>query len=233
MKSKKALMSVINFLLITITVAFNTTNYLEKNAFVTILIIIFISNILILLMTNKKSFKNDFLDIISFLTNTIAFILIVFNIFFFTSKVEGTSMDPTIHEGDRLYINKFMFNIKHNDILVYKTEDEYIVKRVAALEGDKIEVRVIEELEIKHYYLYINDELYLNNYDESYSLSIFDKLYHIASKPYILKADEIVLLGDNALKSKDSRQDGIYIKKYVVGKRIGKIKWLKIQDTNK
>ena len=233
MKSKKALMSIINFLLITLAIVFKTTNYLEKNALISMLIIIFISNILILAMTNKKSLKNDILDILSFMTNAIVLILIVFNFVIFTSKVEGTSMDPTIHEGDRLYINKFLINIKHGDIVVYKTDEEFIVKRVAALEGDIIEVRETSESGLVYYHLYINDELYLNNYNEVYNLSIFDKLYHLANNPYELKKDEIILIGDNATMSKDSRQDGIYTKKYVVGKRIGKIKWVKIQDTNK
>lgn len=233
MKNKKALMSIINFLLIALFIIFKTTNYLEKNAIIVMLILVFISNVIILLMTNKRFKNNDLLDILSFLTNSIVLILIIFNFVFFTSVVEGQSMLPTIDHGERLYINKFLVKIKHDDIVVYKNNDDYIVKRVAAIEGDIIEIKSSFIDNSTNYYIYINGELYKNKYNQNYKLLFSDKLYHQAKEPYELKAGEIILLGDNENLSHDSRQDGIYNTRYLVGKRIGKIKWVKIQGTNK
>lgn len=233
MKIKKIIFSIINFVLIVLGLTLKTTNYLDRNQVILIFILIFVVNILIFFVKNKKSVINDILDVSTFLINTLVFLLIINNFVLFTSLVEGSSMEPTILAGDRLYINKFLINIEVNDIVVYKTSDDYIVKRVAAVEGDVVSV-ILEtnELGTIIYYLTINDDKYQNKYGEYYEVDIMD-VNNFYLNPYQLKTDEIILLGDNSTKSQDSRQMGILNMANVVGERIGRSKWTKICVTNK
>lgn len=235
MKIKKSLFSIFNFALVFLGIYFGVTNFLIRDQIVVILSLIFVTNILILIIKSKKSFLRDFLDILTFLTNTLVFLLIINNFVLFTSKVDGSSMEPTIVEDERLYINKFLINVEIDDIVVYKSNPDYIVKRVAGLAGDYIAVKGESNGDFITYYLYINNIKHQNSYGQFYEISIFDTLYDdkFFNEGYQLKENEIFLLGDNAPRSNDSRQMGILDYKYVVGKRIGKRKWIKIIDTNK
>ncbi|HAK0898837.1 TPA: type I signal peptidase SipX, partial [Listeria monocytogenes] len=72
--------------------------------------------------------------------------------------VNGKSMDPTLHDGEHLFINK-VSDPKRFDIIVFPAPDEEnaeYIKRVIGLPGDKVE--------------YKEDQLYINGkkYDEPY-----------------------------------------------------------------
>ena len=61
------------------------------------------------------------------------------------SVVNGTSMMPTLENGDRLLINKlhFIFNRpRRNDVVTFKDRDgECLVDRVVDVTGDRIEIK--------------------------------------------------------------------------------------------
>jgi signal peptidase I len=63
------------------------------------------------------------------------------------SVVSGTSMRPTLHNGDRLLVNKWdlLFGKPHRgDVVTFEDPEEkgrYLVKRVVGVPGDTIEVR--------------------------------------------------------------------------------------------
>lgn len=64
--------------------------------------------------------------------------------------VNGKSMDPTLHDGEHLFINK-VSDPKRFDIIVFPAPDEEnaeYIKRVIGLPGDKVE--------------YKEDQLYIN-----------------------------------------------------------------------
>lgn len=95
--------------------------------------------------------------ILSFIaTLIIAFILVqVINLFFFQSyKVFGSSMFPTLHDGDRLIISKIGkttskirgadYQPKRGDIIVFidpKRSDLQLIKRVIGLPGERVIVK--------------------------------------------------------------------------------------------
>lgn len=95
--------------------------------------------------------------ILSFLaTLAIAFILVqVINAFFFQSyKVFGSSMVPTLHDGDRLIISKIGktgakvrgkdYQPKRGDVIVFvdpQNEDLQLIKRVIGLPGERVVVK--------------------------------------------------------------------------------------------
>lgn len=133
--------------------------------------------------------------------------------------VKGSSMEITLHDGDRLIIEKIspkIGNIKRGDIVTVddpiklNKETRPIIKRVIGIEGDHVQIidgKVFvnrEELEED----YINGDTTLEVY-EKYSDVIVEDGY-------------IYVLGDNRLPSmsKDSRIIGTESLDYVTGKAL-------------
>ena len=58
-------------------------------------------------------------------------------------NVDGTSMLPTLEDGDRVLVSKLFYTPKQGDIVVLRKEQflyEPIVKRVIAVEGQTIDI---------------------------------------------------------------------------------------------
>ncbi|MFS8513969.1 MAG: signal peptidase I, partial [Planifilum fulgidum] len=76
-----------------------------------------------------------------------AFVFAVNQYGFALSVVNGTSMEPTLEDGDRLFINRFayLFNQpKVGDVITFEDpaqDGRYLVKRVVGVSGDRIEIR--------------------------------------------------------------------------------------------
>ena len=71
----------------------------------------------------------------------IAFIIKTF--FFTLVLVDGPSMENTLHSGDRLFVNRFMYEPKDGDIIVFTPEnfpDKPFIKRVIATEGETVDI---------------------------------------------------------------------------------------------
>jgi len=62
-------------------------------------------------------------------------------------KVEGRSMEPTLYNNERLFINKFLYRFgepRQGDIIVFRAPialKKNFIKRVVAVPGDTIEIR--------------------------------------------------------------------------------------------
>ena len=65
--------------------------------------------------------------------------LLIRNFVFTLVKVQGASMQPTLHENDRLYVNRFFYKPEKGDVVIFEPAsdpDRPYVKRVIATEGD-------------------------------------------------------------------------------------------------
>ena len=122
----------------------------------------------------------------------IAFVLIHF---FGRGVVNGSSMNPTLKDGQSVLIFKSNKNIKRNDIVFIHSEEleEDIVKRVVAVEGDMFEIRGVD--------VYVNGEKIDDSYTEVHS----DEQY---VKPMKIPEGYVYVLGDNRDNSTDSRSLG-------------------------
>jgi len=131
-------------------------------------------------------------------------------------KIPTGSMKPTLLEGDRLLVNKFLYRFKEperGDIVVFKfpqNRKKDFIKRLIAKGG--------ETVEIAHGDIYIDGELV----EEPF---IIRSINYINKEPYggINRRIEVpegyfYVLGDNSGSSKDSRYWGFMPKKNVVGK---------------
>jgi signal peptidase I len=134
--------------------------------------------------------------------------------------VDGLSMMPTLHDHDRMIVNKLSYKIgtpKRFDIIVFHAEEgkDYI-KRVIGLPGDHIEY--------KNDTLYINGKAYKEPYLDQYKKQLIDgpltepfTLEEITGKKTVPKG-YLFVMGDNRRFSKDSRHIGFIPMEKVVGK---------------
>lgn len=120
-------------------------------------------------------------------------------------RVDGTSMNKTLADGDILLLYK-LAKIDRFDIVVLDEEydDEIIIKRIIGLPG--------ETVEIKDGDIYINDILMPDDEYAYGDTSDYDKI--------TLGNDEYFILGDNRLISKDSRYFGAVKKDDIMGEAV-------------
>ena len=140
----------------------------------------------------------------------IAVIVILIRTYIVTPVVVvGTSMAPTLNDGQILLLNKFDYSfneIDRYDIVVIEADNGEIIKRIMGLPG--------EYIEYKDNYLYINNE----KIETKYNFKTDDfKLEDICECTKIPE-DKYLVLGDNRGNSLDSRGPiGLVDKKYIKG----------------
>jgi signal peptidase I len=155
------------------------------------------------------------------LVRDIFLIIIVFVLFgVFIAQpvvVEGTSMVPQLHDGERLLVNKLIYykfksvswgHLERGDIVVFwypNDPDKSYVKRVIGLPGEKVE--------IKSGRVFINDRELSENYlDSEHNKNLPNYPPKIVDKHYYF------VMGDNRDNSSDSRVWGLVPEKYIYGK---------------
>lgn len=144
----------------------------------------------------------------------------VFHYVILPIKVEGESMYPTLHDNDTAMVSALNLDqndIERFDIVVLQCDvlNKKIIKRVIGLPG--------ETIVYKNDCLYINgiyyeenflDQDYIKSAKEQYNATLFTNDFDI-----VLQDDEIFVLGDNRLKSADSRSLGVFHYQDILGKR--------------
>ena len=119
-------------------------------------------------------------------------------------NVVGKSMEPTLEDKDMMLLDEISYrfeDIKRFDIVVVKSKDGLIIKRVIGLPGEKVKC--------KNGDIYINNKKIRENYDHAYTED-FDEI-KISKNNYFV-------LGDNRVNSMDSREYGTFDKKKIRGK---------------
>lgn len=186
-------------------------------------------------METKYAIKDFFLSYMPFLI--IIFFIVIIRWFVATPvRVNGSSMSPTLKNGDTMLLYKLTKKtkgIKRFDIVVIKTDSGRLIKRVIGLPGDKIKY-VIEkgEDEEKVGVLYINgekiEESFLDNTAKlSTCVSVWNEDINICNdEETIFKGEnheitvpdgEYFVMGDNRVNSKDSRMIGFIEDKNILG----------------
>lgn len=155
----------------------------------------------------------------------VAVVLLVRSFIVTPGLVNGSSMEPTLHNNELVLINKIGLNkgIDRYDIVVVKYENSTIIKRVIGLPYETVE--------------YINDTLYIDGE------IVNTKVDFEYTKDFKLTAgkNEYIVLGDNRNISKDSRIIGPVKERDIIGKvnlvlfpfsKFGKVKWGNIMIGN-
>jgi signal peptidase I len=114
-------------------------------------------------------------------------------------RVDGESMIPTLNDSERMMVNKLVYGFgdpQHGDIVVvrYPGYVEDCVKRVIAVEGDKIQV--------------FAGAIYLNGEQLDESAYWNDVIYGDTAEVTVPEG-HIFVMGDNRNDSKDSRNPSV------------------------
>ncbi|TJY41306.1 signal peptidase I [Cohnella pontilimi] len=149
-------------------------------------------------------------------------------------QVDGHSMDPTLHDSERVYVSKlphtFSYLPEYGDIVIIDsrvdrnrglkddvlenpliqlfrntTDHVFYIKRVVGKPGDI--------LEFKNHHVYRNGE----EVNEPY---VKEMMFFESDKKWIVPADHIFVMGDNRNNSEDSRDIGYIPLDHVLGKKI-------------
>ncbi len=151
----------------------------------------------------KKANKDILLDNLPYII--IILIIIIIRTFIATPiRVNGDSMDSTLRDGETMILNKLGMRtsgIKRWDIVVIKTDDSYLIKRVVGLPGETVK--------------YENGKLYIANkeVEDKYSITKTEDFDETT-----VDEDEYFVMGDNRFISKDSRIIGNINKSEILGK---------------
>ena len=128
--------------------------------------------------------------------------------------VEGASMEPTLHNHEKIVVNKVNLTerYKRGEIIIIKGEKENYVKRIIGLPGDTILM--------KNDHLFINGDLFKESY-LSHNRKLAKQMGSQLTNdfgPITVPKNQFFVMGDNRLYSKDSRNGlGYFTKEEIVG----------------
>lgn len=153
---------------------------------------------------DKNVKKGDGESLFSWIRTLLIYVLIAlfFRFFIFNiTVVDGESMLPTLHNGDKLITEKislYFKNVNKGDIVVVHAPDrsgQNYIKRVIGVAGDHVEI-----VDAK---LYINGELQNEDY-----INGKDTFAYTDVTSWDIKEGQVFVLGDNRNASNDSRSFG-------------------------
>ena len=95
----------------------------------------------ILTDSNRKSWARELYEWVSSIAVAVVLAFVINTFFFALVQVDGSSMVPTLHHGERLVVRKIAYEPEHKDIVIVKSGvlQKYIVKRVIALPGETLD----------------------------------------------------------------------------------------------
>jgi len=156
-----------------------------------------------------RLFRDVFLIIVVFILVGVFFVQPV--------VVEGTSMLPQLHDGERLLVNKLVYyriqsvswgHLQRGDIVVFwypEDPEKSYVKRIIGLPGETVELRS------GHVYI-DGSELTESYLDSEHNQTLHDNSVTKVKEHYYF------VMGDNRDNSSDSRYWGLVPEKYIYGK---------------
>lgn len=154
---------------------------------------------------------NELLEWIKTLAAAVAVVFLLHHFVFNLSVVEGQSMQPTLEQSERLFVNKaaYLFGEpKRGDVVILRNpgnrREQYLVKRIVGVPGDVLEIR--QNL------LYVNGELYDRPYTADAPVPGGDE------GPIDIPPGYFYVLGDNRFNSLDSRYFGLVPGRLIEGR---------------
>lgn len=128
-------------------------------------------------------------------------------------EVIGSSMNPTLYNGEKLVVSDLFFNPKVGDIVIFKTDsydpDRALVKRVIAVEGQTVNIDFEKGI------VYVDGE---EIHEDFISELTTNKIDFIGPKE--VPENCVFVMGDNRNASIDSRDKriGMVDKRLILGK---------------
>lgn len=161
----------------------------------------------------KTRVKKDKLNVFEVFGAVVAALVTITFVFLFCFRVfnvEGSSMVPTLHPGDKVCVSTVGYTPKQGDIIVLSGTERLkkpIVKRVIAVAGDKVDINFTTGI------------VTVNGREEHYAEDLTTQQKDIAF-PLVVPEGTVFILGDNRAMSLDSRSSeiGCVDERQIVGK---------------
>ena len=194
----------------------------------------------------KKGWRKEIIDWIEAIAIAVVVALFLRHFVLTLALVSGESMETTLSDGDRLYVNKLFYTPEKGDVVIVESEKHVdsdgkilpLVKRVIATEGDTVYIDPMT------YEVYVNDKLLEEDYikgrtvingaaygtdgkiiacDDRVDKRIaaeYTRDDYSRENPIVIGKDECFVMGDNRENSSDSRNFGTFKYDEVVGHAI-------------
>ncbi|MCD8190483.1 MAG: signal peptidase I [Clostridiales bacterium] len=178
----------------------------------------------------SPGWRKDVYDWLQTLAIVLVFITVFFTFFGMIFGVSGSSMYPTLHDGDAMLIQRIGYTPRQGDIVVlkkdgfpYADDSEAIVKRVIAVAGQEVEIDYdsntiyVDGVALEEDYLNFANEG-VEQYGDDYMVERDGMVYSSFQVP----EGCIFVMGDNRNGSTDSRYAalGMVDTRYVLGKAV-------------
>ena len=176
----------------------------------------------------KPSTKEFIFDWLEVLVHAIIVVVICFSFFFRIATIDGSSMENTLFDGEKIIISNMFYEPKVGDIVVISRNKENsiytmdgtntpIIKRIIAVEGQMVDIDFEKGI------VYV-DGVAL---DEPYAKTPTN-VNHGVKFPVIVDEGCVFVLGDNRNDSYDSRSPqigeyGMIDTRYILGKALFRI----------
>ena len=145
------------------------------------------------------------LDLYDWIQSLMVALVICIALFIFVVRVidvSGSSMFPTLHNGDKMIVSNLFYKPKYGDVIVFKTDtydpNKALVKRVIATEGQEI------SLDFDRGVVYIDGKPLEEDYIAELTKTKLDFI-----GPKTVPEGHIFVMGDNRNASTDSRKKEI------------------------
>ena len=169
------------------------------------------------LVGKKKTLKGEIISWSLTIAGTLLAVLLINMFVFRTVEVQGSSMYPTLVDGDRVIVWQLLYSPDFQDIIVLEhTNGDLHVKRVLGVAGDHVD--------------YIDGELVVNGIliNEPYILDEPSEVGFLFENLCRMRLDEVdcdeipagyfLVLGDNRNNSGDSREYGLIHESQIMGR---------------
>ena len=154
----------------------------------------------------KKSWVKELLEYVIWLGGVWIAVQLIINFVGVFSVVDGDSMQPTLYNGEYLWVDKFTYQFSEPERfdviifpIVYRGENSHFVKRIIGLPGETVYIN-------ENGVIYINGEVLPDTYGKEV---IAEYNRQLAAEPITLDSDEYFVMGDNRNHSSDSRFESV------------------------